>query len=132
MRISFNKMKKISTLFILLLPFISYGKKSCKALIDSLKMTADTSYTRPYQRNKDFFTAEYYINRKDSIVSQLMKDSIENIRQVIIAKKDNQRIYFATYYANGQLESIYHFDSSGRYNGLASFYFQNGAIIHQA
>ena len=73
--------------------------------IDSVKASSDTFYIQPYRRNKDFITGEYFFNRKDTIVSQFMKDSAGMIRQIIIAKKNMIRLFFAEYYPNGQLKA---------------------------
>ncbi|MEP6676695.1 MAG: hypothetical protein ABJA78_16160, partial [Ferruginibacter sp.] len=96
--------------------------------VDSVKASSDTFYIKPYLRNKDFISGEYYFNRKDTIVSQFMKDSAGTIRQIIIAKKNMLRLFFAEYYANGQLKTKYLLDEKGFYNGPSTFYYENGAI----
>jgi antitoxin component YwqK of YwqJK toxin-antitoxin module len=98
-----------------------------KAWLDSIKNKSDTSWTKRY-RNKDFVTAEYYVDKKDSIVTQLMKDSAGIIRQIIIARYDNTRLFFAEYYSNGQLKARLPLDSIGKYNGQAKYYYQNGQV----
>ncbi len=96
--------------------------------LDSVKKSCDTFYIKPYGRNPDFATGEYYFNRKDTIVCQFMKDSAGTIRQAIIAKKNIYRLHFSEYYANGQLKALYQFDDSGRYNGPGAFYHPNGFV----
>ena len=59
------------------------------AWLDSVCKSADTSYIKKYGTLK-FANAEYYANRKDSIVCQLMKDSSDSIRQIIITKKTGE------------------------------------------
>jgi antitoxin component YwqK of YwqJK toxin-antitoxin module len=95
--------------------------------LDSIKQKSDTSWKKPY-RNNEFVTSEYYIDKKDSIVTQLMKDSAGTIRQIIIAKYDNIRLFFAEYYANGQLKASLPLDGMGKYNGQAKYYYQNGQV----
>jgi antitoxin component YwqK of YwqJK toxin-antitoxin module len=95
--------------------------------LDSIKQKSDTSWTKLY-RNNEFVTAEYYVDRKDSIVTQLMKDATGLIRQINIAKYDNIRLFFAEYYANGQLKARLPLDEAGKYNGLAKYYFEDGNI----
>jgi antitoxin component YwqK of YwqJK toxin-antitoxin module len=95
--------------------------------LDSIKRKSDTSWIKPY-RNNEFVTSEYYIDKKDSIVTQLMKDSAGTLRQIIIAKYDNIRLFFAEYYANGQLKAKLPLDNMGKYNGQAKYYYQNGQV----
>lgn len=95
--------------------------------LDSIKKKSDTSWIKPY-RNKEFVNAEYYVDRKDSIVTQLMKDSAGTIRQINIAKYDNIRLFFAEYFANGQLKADLPLDSIGKYNGSCKYYYENGQI----
>lgn len=96
--------------------------------VDSVKKSCDTFWIKPYARNKDFISSEYYVNRKDSIVAQFMKDSAAVIRQVIIAKYDQVRLFFAEYYANGQLMASLPLDTAGKNHGAAKFYYPNGVV----
>jgi antitoxin component YwqK of YwqJK toxin-antitoxin module len=95
-----------------------------KTFLDSIKKRSDSSYSKPYKRT-DFVSADFYVNKKDSTISQLMKDSAGTIRQVIIAK-NKIRTYFAAYYANGQLEADLPLDAFGQYHGQSTYYFENG------
>ncbi|MBI3882707.1 MAG: DEAD/DEAH box helicase [Sphingobacteriales bacterium] len=111
----------------------SFKKRIDKELItvdtiwlDSIIKSSDTFYTKAYHRN-DFVTAAYFVNKKDSSICQVMKDSADVIRQVIISKK-NTRVFYAGYYANGQLKAKYSLDSFGQYNGLSKEYYENGAV----
>src|SRR6185369_4732764 len=56
------------------------------AWLDSIIKNSDSSYTKPYKRS-DFVTAAFYLDKKDSSVCQVMKDSTGLIRQIIIARK---------------------------------------------
>ena len=71
------------------------------AMLDSIIKTSDTVYTKKY-RSQEFATATYFVNKKDSVVYQIMKDVNEVIRQVI-GSKNNTLLYKAAYFANGQL-----------------------------
>lgn len=95
--------------------------------LDSVKQKADTVWSKPY-RSEDFATADYYVDRKDSIVTQVMKDINGTIRQIIAAKYDNIRRYVANYYPNGQLMAKLPLDSLGRYHGKAETYYPNGML----
>jgi antitoxin component YwqK of YwqJK toxin-antitoxin module len=95
-------------------------------MIDSVIKYSDSSYVKPYKRS-DFVNAFFYINKKDSSVCQLMKDSSGNIRQIIIARK-NTRIFFAQYYTNGQLQAELPLDEFGQYHGTATYYYQSGIV----
>jgi len=86
----------------------------------------DTTYSKRY-RNKEFAVAEYYINRKDTTVCQLMKDSANRIRQILIAKRD-RKIFTAEYFSNGQLKATLPLDKDGRLNGEGAFYFESGCV----
>ncbi|MEO6232633.1 MAG: hypothetical protein ABJB11_19340 [Ferruginibacter sp.] len=127
-------MKLISFIFICL--FItscaSEVKKSPQLtgvnyhLLDSIKAAADTSYSKKYGTIK-FANAIYFINRKDSTVCQVMKDTADSIRQVIITKK-GKRSYFSEYYANGQQVAFFQFDTLGQYNDSAKYFYENGFL----
>jgi antitoxin component YwqK of YwqJK toxin-antitoxin module len=94
--------------------------------IDSVVKHSDSSYEKPYYRT-DFVTATYYVNKKDSTVCQLMKDSAGSIRQVIIAKKGT-RIFFGLFYKNGQLQADLPLDTFGQYHGIGKFFYEDGSI----
>lgn len=97
-----------------------------RSWLDSIIKASDSSYTKPYKRT-DFVTAVYYVNKKDSSVCQVMKDSADSIRQIIIAKKD-VRTFFAQYYANGNLQADLPLDEFGQYHGTGTFYYENGSV----
>ena len=84
--------------------------------LDSIIKNSDSTYEKPYYRT-DFVTAVYYINKKDSSICQVMKDSAGVIRQISMSKK-NLRTFFAPYYENGQLQAEVNFDESGVITGL--------------
>ena len=92
----------------------------------SIIKASDSSYTKPYKRT-DFVTAVYYINKKDSSVCQVMKDSADSIRQIIITKKDT-RIFFGSYYKNGQLQAHLPLDEFGQFHGEGNFYYEDGSL----
>jgi hypothetical protein len=101
-------------------------KKVDTAWLDSIIKHSDSTYTKPYFRT-DFVTATYYVNKKDSTVCQVMKDSAQTIRQVIVVKKDI-RTFFAPYFDNGQLQADVALDQAGRYHGTLTNYYRNGNI----
>ena len=119
-------------MFALSLLFLSCSQKkgSSKNLatpfIDSIIKHSDSSYEKPYYRT-DFVTASYYVNKKDSTVCQLMKDSAGKIRQIIITKKD-VRIFFGSYYKNGQLQAHLPLDEFGQFHGIGHFYQEDGSM----
>jgi antitoxin component YwqK of YwqJK toxin-antitoxin module len=94
--------------------------------LDSIRQTSDTFYVKKYGTKK-FANATYYINKKEAFICQVMKDSSDSIRQIIITK-NNIRNFFAEYYANGQLMSKLPLDSFGQYHGPSKYYYQNGFI----
>lgn len=125
-------MKIIASLFIAVLFVAGCTQKNTNAkilsnsFIDSIIKHSDSSYEKPYYRT-DFVKAAYYCNKKDSTICQLMKDSAGIIRQIIIAKKDT-RIFFGTYYKNGQLQADLPLDEFGQYHGTGKFYYENGKL----
>lgn len=92
--------------------------------LDSIIKISDSSYSKPYKRT-DFVTAFFYVNKKDSSVCEVMKDSAQTIRQVILAKK-NIRRFFAGFYDNGQLQANLPLDEFGQYHGEATYYYPGG------
>lgn len=100
--------------------------KADTAFLNSVIKRSDTSFIKKYKR-PDFVIAEYYLSRKDSTELQIMRDSSKKVRQVILIDR-NVRTLFAQYYENGQLQGDLSFDSFGQYNGLAKYYYQNGAV----
>lgn len=91
-----------------------------------IKQHSDSTYAKPYKRT-DFVTATWYINKKDSSVCQVMRDSTDTVRQVIIARK-NIRKFFAQYFENGQLQADLPLDEFGQNHGTAAFYYKNGMV----
>ena len=104
----------------------SHAKILATSFIDSIIKKSDSTYTKPYYRT-DFVTATYYTNKKDSTVCQLMKDSAGFIRQLIIAKKE-VRIFYGSYYKNGQLQADLPLDTYGQYHGTGTFYYEDGSL----
>ena len=95
-------------------------------MLDSVSKHSDSTYTKPYGRN-DFVTAQYFISKKDSTTTQVMKDSAKNIRQVII-EKNKRRIYFTQFYANGQLMFKNNLDNYGQFNGESKEFYETGML----
>lgn len=101
-------------------------KKVDTVWLDSIIKASDSTYERPYKRT-DFVTAIVYINQKDSTVCQVMKDSANSIRQIILAVK-NVRTHFSQYYSNGQLQAELPLDAFGQYHGTAISYYEDGRV----
>lgn len=95
-----------------------------KAMLDSVIKTSDTTYTKPYKRT-DFVWATYYADTVNKSVCQVMKDSAEQIRQIILSK-NNVRTFFAQYYPNGQLMDSLSLDEFGQYQGYSVSYYETG------
>jgi antitoxin component YwqK of YwqJK toxin-antitoxin module len=128
-------------IFFLILPVMIFGcsehstsKKEVlkvkKEWLDSIIKKSDTSWVKPY-RNNEFVTSEYYVDRKDSIVTQLMRDSAGTIRQINIAKYDQVRLFFAEYYANGQIKANIPLDGAGKNHGQGKYYYEDGQVKAQ-
>lgn len=54
-------------------------------VLDSIKLASDSNYVKKYATNK-FANATYYLNHKEGIICQVMKDTEDTIRQIIITK----------------------------------------------
>jgi antitoxin component YwqK of YwqJK toxin-antitoxin module len=125
-------MKKRLFLFVLMIAVFGCSQKNDNSkilpgsFIDSIIKHSDSSYDKPYHRT-DFVTVSYYTNKKDSTLSQFMKDSAGKIRQIIIAKK-NIRSFFAQYYANGNLQADLPLDAFGQYHGTGKFFYEDGNL----
>ncbi|MGC4101431.1 toxin-antitoxin system YwqK family antitoxin [Ferruginibacter sp.] len=96
------------------------------AWLDSIIKHSDSSYTKPYFRT-DFVTAAYYLNRKDSAVCQLMKDSAGTIVQVITTKNDT-RTFYGQYYTNGQLKALLPLDKEGKFDGESVSFYKDSVV----
>ena len=94
--------------------------------LDSVKRISDSTYVKKYGTNK-FAKATYYINNKEAVVCQVMKDLSDTIRQIIVTK-NGKRKFIAEYYGNGQLVANLPLDSFGQYHGPSIYYYQNGFI----
>jgi antitoxin component YwqK of YwqJK toxin-antitoxin module len=94
--------------------------------LDSVMKSADTTYVKKYGTSK-FASAEYYVNKEDTAICQVMKDASDSVRQIIITK-NSRRIFFAAYYPNGQLVALLPLDSFGQYHGPSKYYYQNGYV----
>ena len=118
-------------LFLILLLFSCIqqnrnDKILASSFIDSIIKHSDSSYEKTGYRT-DFVTTTYYLNKKDSSVCQLMKDSAGKIRQVIITKKDI-RIFFGSYYKTGQLQNDLPLDTFGQFHGTGKFFYEDGSL----
>ena len=101
-------------------------KKVNRPWLDSIIKNSDSSYIKPYKRT-DFVTAAFFVNKKDSTVCQVMKDSADSIRQIIMAKNDI-RTFFAQYYTNGQLQAELPLDKFGQNHGPTTFFYKDGRV----
>ncbi|MEP6713232.1 MAG: hypothetical protein ABJA37_12480 [Ferruginibacter sp.] len=96
------------------------------SMLDSIKKASDSNYVKPYFTH-DFTRAEYYVNKKDSTLTQIMKDKDSVIRQVI-STKNKIRIFTAQYFSNGQLVAKYQLDKFGQYEGYSEEYYESGYL----
>lgn len=94
--------------------------------LDSVRRSGDTAYVKKYGTSR-FAKAEYYLNKKNAVICQVMKDSTDSIRQIIITK-NNRRSFFEEYYPNGQLIARLPLDSFGQYHGPSKYYYLNGLV----
>jgi len=95
-------------------------------MLDSIKQHSDSTYEKPYNRT-DWVTAEYFISKKDSTITQIMKDSFGAVRQIII-EKAKRKVYVARFYPNGQQQLKVKLDAFGQYDGDAELYRQDGSL----
>ena len=102
------------------------GNKLNKAWLHRLIARSDSSYTKPYFR-RDFATASYYINKKDSTLAQVMRDSSDRVRQVIIETK-GVRSFSAQFYPTGYAVAMAGLDSRGQLHGKATVLYPDGRV----
>jgi antitoxin component YwqK of YwqJK toxin-antitoxin module len=105
-------------------PFIN--NKLNRSWLEKITGNSDSTYARPYFRS-DFVTASYYINKKDSTLSQVMRDSSERVRQVMIEKK-GVRTFYAQFYPNGQAIAILPLNAQGQFHGDATLFYPGGQV----
>ena len=94
-------------------------------IIDSLKQVSDTSYTEIIGRS-DFYTADFYITKRDALTTKILKDSLGHI-VAVNKSKNGQTLFDAEYYTNGQLIGQTKF-FLGKVDGPATYYYANGRI----
>jgi MORN repeat variant len=100
--------------------------KITQAQLDSLTKDADSSYITKY-RNSEFVSAEFFVNKAQQLVCQVMKDSLGQVRQIIRARA-NTRLFYGEYFPNGQIKSILPLDNAGRYDGKSISFYEDGCI----
>ena len=126
---------KILTIFGLLIIIVSCGQtnksdieviKFDAKIIDHLRRTSDTTYSEHVGRT-DFYTVEYFVNRRDSVITKIFKDSIGNV--VAQNKARNDKVFFAIeYFPNGQVMGKLPEKIDGEYSGIARYYYEDGRV----
>lgn len=127
-------MKTVTSIIAAALVFSSCNNNSIvkgydKNWLDSIAKSSDTSYTKPYFRT-DFVTATYYINNHDSTVCQVMKDSFQTVRQIILTQKGIRK-YYQRFFKNGRPEATFSLDQNGQVHGPVINYYEKGTIESQ-
>lgn len=78
-------------------------------------------------RRKDFYYIEHYLNKSDSTVSRILKDSLGHIVGINQTRK-GIRLFVAEYYPNGQIKGKLTIDGKGNFNVPVTYYYQDGRI----
>lgn len=94
-------------------------------LIDTLTITSDTTYSTFIGR-QDFYSADFYVTNKDSLITKILKDSLGNIVGVT-KSKNGVTMFAAEYYPNGQLIGKTEY-MPGAAGGAATYYYPDGRI----
>ena len=94
--------------------------------VDSIITHSDTGFERIIGA-KEFYRAGQYFNKKDSIITKILRDSSGNITGMVQFRK-NKRIDFAEYYSNGQLKAQLPLDEGGQFHGPSKFFYEDGRI----
>lgn len=102
------------------------GHKLNKAWLQRIVTGSDSSYSKPYFR-RDFVTAWYYVNKKDSTLCQVMRDSSQHVRQVVI-EKNGVRTFFSRFYPDGQALVIVSLNTRGQFHGEATRFYPDGTL----
>jgi len=96
-----------------------------KKLIDSLQNASNTTYS-VFIGQHDFYTEDFYVTKKDNIITKILKDSLGNV--VGLNKSKSGVMFFsAEYYPNGQLKGKTQF-KPGTIDGPAIYYYSDGRI----
>jgi hypothetical protein len=127
-------MKLIATSGLLLM--LVHCKQSQRSVIEVIKFDnqiivdlqkgSDTTYTE-YTGQYESYLAEYYVNRSDSVITKILKDSFENVVGLHVSKNDHLLVV-AEYHRNGQLKGKLPEKIKGKYNGQARYYFEDGRV----
>ena len=127
-------MKLIATCGLLLM--LQYCKQTQRSDIEVIKFDnqiivdlqkgSDTTYTE-YTGQYESYIAEYFVNRSDSLITKILKDSFENVVGLHVTKNDHL-LTVAEYYRNGQLKGKLPEKIKGKYNGLARYYYEDGRV----
>jgi len=121
-------------LFCFIITLFSCGQRETSAveiikfdnkLIDTLKTTSDTSYSTFIGRH-DFYSADFYVINKDSMITKILKDSLGNVVG-LNKSKNGVTMFAAEYYPNGQLIGKTQF-KPGTIDGPAIYYYSDGRI----
>jgi antitoxin component YwqK of YwqJK toxin-antitoxin module len=94
--------------------------------LDSIRNNSDTGYTRSIGA-AEFNKAEQYLDKKDSIISKIMRDTGDNV-VAVVQFKANTRITYEEYYPNGQLKGKLPLDAKGKFQGPARYYYEDGRV----
>lgn len=126
-------MKNIAIIVIIIMVSCKQAPKSeieiikfDTSIIDFLHQNSDTTYTE-YIGLKDFYTFEFYVNRNDSIINKIGKDSNGNV--VGHFKIKNDIVFFAfEYYPNGQAKWKWPEIINAEYVGKTRYYYEDGRV----
>ena len=105
-------------------PFVN--NKLNKNWLQKIIRLSDSNYSKPYYR-REFVTASYYMNKRDSTLCQVMRDSSQQVRQIII-EKNSIRKFYAQFYPNGQITAMVKLNQQGQLEGEATNFYPNGNV----
>lgn len=75
----------------------------------------------------DFYFVGEYLNKDDSLITTILRDSLGNIVGLNQRSK-GATIFASEYYANGQEKGDVPFTRDGKLTGKAVYYYENGKI----
>ena len=96
------------------------------ARLDAIRSESDTGYTRVIGA-AEFNMAEQYVDRGDSTISKIMKDTAGRVI-AFVQFRNNIRITYQEYYSNGQLKARLPLNAEGEFDGPSKYYYQDGRV----
>ena len=94
--------------------------------ISLYRKASDSSYIRMIGA-AEFYTSEQLFDVDDSVSTKIMRDSSGRVVSILQFRK-GLRIRYEEYYPSGQLKGKLPLNSSGAFEGIAKYYYEDGRV----